>query len=276
MPRRIRVRVVLNKGRHGVSLAKLPKVVGELQEFLDDLSEDVGLKDSAGWQGIDFRDGSLDFIAEKNTLVEEPQYAEFTTSARNVILNKPDDRVSRRTRSQYARIAAPIDPDEVVVIGVEKEQALQPDQEIGPPGDEFEWYELTKQTAQIIELSASATVRSLASVQGIIHSVFIEAEQPHFQLRELSSKSFVRCTYKEAEYSELAEALKLRRAVVHVYGLAYTDMLSRKIDRIDVDRIEVSPPLSKDFLDQFFGCAPGLINEDDIQDFINHSRQRAD
>jgi hypothetical protein len=125
-------------------------------------------------------------------------------------------------------------------------------------------------------LGIKLTIKSLASVQGIIHSVFIEAEQPHFQLRELSSKELIRCNYNESRYPDLAEALKSRRAVVHVYGLAYTDMLSRRIDRIEVDRIEVAAVLQRDYLDRFIGCAPGLITEDEIQAFIDHSRNRAD
>jgi hypothetical protein len=271
MASRLKVRIVLNKGRHGVPLDKLPKILAEIREFLHDLSTDLGIEDDSGWQGVDFRNGSLDFAAVKNSLVDDAKYLTFQQSARNVILNQPDDRISRRTRSQYAKIATPIDADEVVDIGLPQEQAgvVQPGEE-----EQFQWYELTKQAAEQIQALAQAKVKALASIQGIIHSVFIENADPHFQLRELSSQSLIKCTYAENKYNELAEALKQRMAVVHVYGLSTTDMLARKIEQMDVYRIDVSPSLAKDFLDRFSGCAAGLIDDGEMQAHIDQSRNR--
>ena len=277
MARPIRVRVVLNKGRHGVPLRKLPSVLDALQAFLDNISSDLGIADQAGWQGLAFKDGSLDFIAQKNTPVEEPVRERFNTAARNVILNRPDDRISRNTRAQYARIAQPIDPDEKIDIGLERASEAKDDSAVPEQTqDGFTFFELSKQTAESIQRSIKAKVRSLASVQGIIHSVFIEAEQPHFQLRELSSQNLISCTYSEGKYDELADALKRRRAVVHVHGLAVTDTLSRKIDTLLVDHIEVASVLDSSFLDRFIGCAPGLVSESDLQEFIGNSRERGD
>jgi hypothetical protein len=275
-PRQIRIRILLNKGRHGIPLTKLPKIIGELQEFLEDLSQDVGIRDGSGWQGTDFRNGSLDFLAVKNAPVSDAEYRCFNESIRNVATNHPDERVSRRTRNQFAKIASPIDPDEVINMGIEKEPIapIDPAQPLASEEEIFEWHELTKQMAHQIHISAQSKVRALASIQGIIHSVFIEAEQPHFQLRELSSKNLIRCTYTDSQYGDLAEALRTKKAVVHVYGLSTTDMLGRKIDQMEVERIEVAPALDKSFLDNFFGCAPGLSDHSQAQAVIDDTRGR--
>jgi len=273
MPRQLRVRAVLNKGRHGVPLDKLPKVVAEFQQFLRDLAADLGIHDEAGWQGVDFKDGSFDFVAVKNTLVEEPQFQAFNQSARRIIKNEPDDRISRRTRSQYAKIAGPIDPDEIVYIGIEPPPIQEPDRQTGPTED-FEFFELTKVQAQQIQNAVQARVRAMASIQGVIHSVFIEGDEPHFNLRELSSQALINCTYKESKYPKLAAALERRKAVVHVLGTSITDTLSRKIEQLEVDDIVVAPVVGRDFLNRFFGCAPGLVEDDDIQNHIEHSRKR--
>lgn len=272
MPKQLRVRVILNKGRHGVPLEKLSKVTGELQQFLRDLEKDLGVHDEVGWQGINFKDGSLDFIAVKNALIEEPQYRAFNDSARRIIKNEPDDRVSRKTRSQYAKIAAPIDPDEVVFLGIEHSGQKAADAIAADSG--FEFHELTKLQAQEIQTSVQARVRAVASIQGVIHSVFIEGDPPHFNLRELSSQDLINCTYKESTYPKLAAALERRKAIVHVIGTSITDTLSRKIEHVEVDEIIVSPLLGRDFLDRFFGCAQGLVDEENIQEHIDNSRHR--
>ncbi|MGO9096389.1 MAG: hypothetical protein ACLQGV_14360 [Bryobacteraceae bacterium] len=270
MARQVKVRALLNKGRKGVSLDKLPKVLTEFRQFLHALSEDLGVDDSSGWQGVDFKEtASLQFTAIANSIVEDPAYTAFNESAMNVVLNRQDTRISRKTRYQYAQMASPLDVDETISIGIEQPQTGEEGAADFPP---VVWNELTKQGAQQIQRSVRGIVTARASVQGIIHSVFIEADQPHFQLRELSTKDLITCNYCDSTYDDLATALKQRRAVVHVFGTSKVDTLSNKIDVLTVDRIEIAPSADKSFLDRFIGCSPGLVT--DIQATMDRARRR--
>ena len=120
-------------------------------------------------------------------------------------------------------------------------------------------------------------VRSHGGVQGIIHSVFLGSSPPHFQLRELSTGELVRCVYSNRrQYEELASALKHQNAVVHVFGSIKTDLVNRRVDELRVDKIVPADTFSRDDLDRFIGCSPGILGGQPMQDFIDYVRGRAD
>ena len=138
----------------------------------------------------------------------------------------------------------------------------------------FDWHQLDKVTAAKIQDSVQARITSVASIQGTIHSIFIEAEQPHFTLREMSTQALINCFYEDIHYATVTKALESKGAVLFVNGFSITDMMSRKIDRFEVKSITEAPKADIQTLDSFIGCAAGLVLGSDPQIRIDRSRRR--
>ena len=264
----LRIPVVLNKGRKGIPLHKLARISAQLQQFLDLLGDDLQIGSGEGWLATGFYDGSVGFIAEKVDSLEEPKVRAFKRAFRNVAKRKPDARVRSSTIRQYTRIADPIGIGEIVEFQLPTFDTGQ---------EREEWCGLTKQDALSIASEVQSLVRSHGGIQGVIHSVFFGASPPHFQLRELSTGELVKCIYSSRkQYDELALVLKHQNAVVHLYGIIRSDLVNRQIEEIRVDRIQLADTFSREDFDRFIGCAPAMLGDDSLQDFIDHVRGRAD
>lgn len=263
----LRIPVVMNKGRKGIPLHKLGRISVELEQFLMLLGEDLDIARGEGWLGTGFYDGSIGFTVEKVNPVEDRKVRAFKNAFRNVATRKRDDRVRPSTIRQYTRIAEPISLEEVVEF------------ELPDPDDDkhAEWCGLTKQEALLIASEIESVVRSHGGVQGVIHSVFFGASPPHFQLRELSTGELVKCIYNtRRQYNELAMALTHLNAVVHVFGVIRTDLMNRQIEELRVDKIQLAEEFSQEDFDRFVGCAPAMLGDQSLQDFIDSVRGRAE
>jgi hypothetical protein len=263
----LRIPIILNKGRKGIPLQKLARISYELQQFLGLLGEDLQIEPGAGWLGTEFSNGSLMFTAEKVNPVEERKARAFKQAFRNVAQRRPDARVRPSTIRQYTKIAEPMDAGEAVEFGLPKSDAEE---------QTDEWCELTKQQALLIASEVQGVIRSHGGVQGVIHSVFLGASPAHFQLRELSTGDLVKCVYSSRkQYEELAAVLKEQNAVVHVYGAIKTDIVNRQIEELRVEKIALADSFSKEDFNRFVGCAPEMLGDQSLQDFIDHVRGRA-
>jgi len=130
---RLRVRMELNRGGVGVPLHKLAHVVDEAQKFFRMLGEDVHIgMDKGEWLGFDFDNKSLNFTAEYVGRVDDAQIREFHAAFDGVTL------LRRATIAQFARIADPIEEDELIGFGL-----YQNDHETEPS----EWRSLSKREA---------------------------------------------------------------------------------------------------------------------------------
>lgn len=262
----LRIPIILNKGRRGISLPKLARISYELQQFLSLLGEDLQIEMGEGWLGTDFSNGSLRFTAEKVNQVEERKARAFKEAFRHIAQRRPDARVRPSTVRQYAKIAEPMDIDEIVEFSLPKSDT----------DENNEWCELTKQEALLIASDVQEIVRSHGGIQGVIHSVFFGASPPHFQLRELSTGDLIKCIYRSRkQYDELAAVLKQQNAVVHVYGTIKTDFVNRQIEELRVEQIELAEDFSKEDFNRFVGSAPGLLGDQTLQEFIDDVRERA-
>jgi hypothetical protein len=263
----IRIPIILNKGRKGIPLQKLARISYELQQFLGLLGADLHIDIGSGWLGTGFYDGSFGCTVEKVDPVEERKATAFKQAFRNVAKRRPDARVRPSTIRQYTRIADPLDLGELVEFSLPRSEADE---------HNLEWCELTKQEAILIASEVQGIARSHGGVQGVIHSVFFGASPPHFQLRELSTGELVKCIYSNRrQYDELAAVLKQKDAVVHVYGIISTDLVNRRIDELRMDKIELADDFSKEDFARFIGCAPGMLGDQGLQDFIDYVRERA-
>jgi len=265
----LRIPVLLNKGRPGIPLHKLARISLELQHFLELLGQDVQIDSGLGWIGTGFYEGSVGFTAVKAEPVEDHKAKAFKQAFRNVAKRRPDARIRPSTIRQYTRIADPIELEEVVGFGLPPVD--------GPEQGPEEWHDLTKQEALLIASEVQTVVRSHGAIQGVVHSIFFGASPPHFQLRELSTGELVKCIYSSRkQYDELALVLQQQNAVVHVYGFIKTDLVNRQIEELRVDRVALADTFSKEDFERFVGCAPAMLGDQSLQDFIDEVRQRAD
>lgn len=259
---RLRIRIEMNKGRVGVPLAKLAEVVAETQAFFKMLAHDVRLGDGE-WIGLDFSNGSLDFNAEYAVDIPERLISEFNEEFDDVRKGKQPARARYATRVQYTRIAEPLDPDEVIDFGLYRPGIPEP--ELVP---------LSKRQAALLLGEKQEPVESVASIQGKIHSIFLGSEPPHFMLRELATGHLIKCIYDDDRYGDIAKAIETKDAVVHVYGTSIIDLADRKIEKVDIQRIDVADDMSEAEFDSFFGCAPQITGRETTQEFIERIREQ--
>lgn len=264
---KIRIPIVLNKGRIGIPLHKLGAIVRETETYFRMLAEDIDLPgDTKQWLGLDFQSGSLTFTAEYPTPVEPLKAVEFAVTFDDVRRGKPVPSVRRATRYQYAKIAEQLDEDEMVEFSIYKD----------PESPITDTLPLSKRDISSIIGEVQGPVESYGSIQGMIHSIFIESSPRHFFIRELSTDNLIKCVYSNLQYPDLVKALQEEAKVVHIQGRIKTDMSNRKIEQIVIQKIEVANKLSDKEFEEFFGCCPSLTGKLTTQEFINQIRRQND
>ena len=192
--------------------------------------------------------------------------------------------VRRATVAQYAKIADPIDPNESVSFvlfgpasdGKEGQAAgsHSASQLYPVPIAALQTFSLTKNTASAIQAEVQANVKAYGGVQGRMHSLFLGAQPAYFNLRELATGALVKCFYKSEIYPSIASALQRQDAVLHVYGWTKTDLVERKLEEIDVMRVDVASVVTDAEFDSMFGSISGFTGKLTTQEFIDKARGR--
>jgi hypothetical protein len=264
---KIRVPMVLNKGKRGIPLHKLSGIVKETENFLGMLAEDIGLSgDKNQWLGFDFKSSSVSFTAEYTPPVETPTARQFANYFDDIRRGKYVQEVRSGTRYQYAKIAEQLEEDDVVEFGIYKD----------PEGLIADFLQLSKRDVPMIIGEIQRAVESYGSVQGVIHSIYMGSRPRHFFIRELSTNNLIKCIYSSEQYPELMKVLQKESIVVHVHGEIKTDMINLEIEQMDMLQIEASDKLSDKEFEEFFGSCPNLTGKLSTQDFINQVRGRND
>ncbi|MGO9400764.1 MAG: hypothetical protein ACLP19_23415 [Xanthobacteraceae bacterium] len=262
----LRLRIQLNKGRLGAPLSKLGRIAEQAERFLRLLAAEAEIDQSSGeWLAVNFANGSVSYDAEFQGSVTPAQAAIFNRHLEFVVDYDPDSEgpqgmVRAETLVEFARIGTLIDPDEVIGIGLYREERKRPI-----------WRQINYAKAVTLRQELEAPLPTYGAVQGIIHSLQKEARQPYFQIRELSTDQLVRCSYNSAQYHDVAEALQERTSIVHVSGDITYDRVSRTISEMRMDRLERARVLTPAEFEQFFGSAPtftGELSTDDYMDSI--------
>ncbi|MEI6149141.1 MAG: hypothetical protein WCS01_08620 [bacterium] len=150
------------------------------------------------------------------------------------------------TRRQYARIARPIDPDEVVVFGLYNDGEVQPS----------EVFELTKDKAREVEVPKADARVSYGEVQGVAHAFFKEVERPYLKVRELSTQELVNCFFPKEMYRNAVEVLQDPDAVVFVEGWVKEDPDTGLVTEIDVEDFRLAPAFALDEYRRGVGSVP--------------------
>ncbi len=264
---KIRIPIVLNKGRIGIPLHKLGAIVKETETYLRMLAEDIDLPgDKNQWLGLDFQSGSLNFTAEYIPPVEPLKATQFVVAFVDVRHGRPVPSVRSNTRYQYAKIAEQLDEDELIEFSLYKD----------PESTIVDVLALSKRDIPAIIGEIQGPVESFGSIQGVIHSVFMGSFPRHFFIRELSTGDLIKCVYSSAQYPDLAKALREEAIVVHVYGLIKMDMVNRRVEQMTMQNIEGTEKLSTKDFEEFFGSCPNFTGQLSTQEFIDQVRGRND
>jgi hypothetical protein len=251
---RMKVRLVLNKGRHGAPLSKLGKISEQAERFLRALAGDCRIETKPGeWLAVNFKNGSVEYDAEfqgdvnvgaaeifARNLEQLADYDEETEG-----LNLP---VSSATALEYARIGSLIDPDEVIGLGIFPARGGKP-----------KWRTITYSKAAAIRREVEQPLPTYGAVQGIVHAWFKEARDPYFQIREISTDALVKVLYSSNMYSDVVRACEERTSVLIVTGNMLLDRASRLTIELRAERIERVSILSTEEFERFFGSAPDFI-----------------
>ncbi|HWA30037.1 MAG TPA: hypothetical protein VG867_03010 [Rhizomicrobium sp.] len=253
---RIKLRIVLNKGRHGAPLAKLGRLSEQTDKFLRALAADCQVDTKPGeWLAVNFKNGSVEYDAEFQGDVDTGAAQIFSRNLEFLADYDPESeglngQVSEATAIEYARIGTMIDPDEVIGIGIYKQHAKKP-----------LWREITYSKMASIRRELETPLPAYGAVQGILHAWFKEVREPYFQLRELSTDILVRVLYTASLYADVARAVQERTTMLMVAGDMQYDRVSKSPTELRADRIERMPMLSSAEFERFFGSAPNYKHD---------------
>jgi hypothetical protein len=263
----VKVRIELNKGRTGAPLDKLGDVAKQLEKFLRSLATDLELDGPRGqWLAVNFRNGSISWDAALQDDVPEAQVRHFNECLEFIADFDPDSEgtnalVSNRTLLEYGRLGERIDADEVIGIGLYNDARSR-----------LKWRRIEYRQASRIRRAMEEPILSYGSVQGLLHSVILEAKRPHFMVHELGAQQIVRGYYEAALYDEVIRALAHRNAIIHATGDMKLDRATRAVTEMDVERIDRVEPLTDEEFRSFFGVAPHLTGKLTTQEYIEEYR----
>lgn len=255
-----RVRIEINKGRHGAPIHKLAKVAEEAEKFFKMFAADLGME-KGDWIADNFKNSSVGF--DTNYVGPTPDPILFASQKAFSHLTDPattpDDLkfgVRKETFLQFAKIASPVDADDFVNIGVYNGK------------DEPEMRELTKKRAIEIEKDIVQTIEQYGGFQGIITAFF--KENNSFWLRELSTGEKYVCNFKPEQYGLVWQALEAKDAVVNVEG--WKTVVNGEVKYVDVAAITPAAEYKDDDLERFFGCDPDFTGRLSTEEFIDDLR----
>lgn len=248
----IRIKLEMNKGRKGMPLDKLAAVAGATEKFLVSFSRDIGLgKTQCQWLAERFENNSVDFDCRFASDVDESVATRGRRGLRAVLGNRYEDSevaalILPKTRLQFARIADPLDPDEVIRFGIYQNGEDRP----------TDWFELTQSRLAEIQSPLKAGRRSFGEVQCIVHAFFKETHRPYFKVRELSTQELLNCYFEPAMYSAAVQVLEEQDAVVFIEGWTTENPETGFVDSIEATGFRLAPSFSPEEYRAGLGSIP--------------------
>jgi hypothetical protein len=272
----LRLRIELNKGGLGISMDKLAGITEETAKFLRMVVTDVARDVEGKWIARDFDNNSVDFTAEFVGAITPDQiqacnHALAFTMSEDIDYEYLENVVSRRTLLQYAKIAKPIEPDEVVHFRLFEDGNL----------DRAPHFILSKQRSLEIErrLELSDRIQYFGSIQGIITALFkdtLTVSKPHCRVRRLYSDDLIPCYFSYDLYDKVIKALQSKDAVVNIAGWVTASRTERKPIDVLMKKIEPAEEYLEGDLEKFIGCAPHATGDLTTEQFIEGVRGNGD
>jgi hypothetical protein len=239
----LRLKIELNKGKRGISLEKLEKVVQEMRRFLESMAEDIELIEPGSWVGVDFTNSSLGFATEYVYDVATPKLDRFNGAIFTLVNSEYPQSLQRSTSNKFFELARNLDQGETAEISVFDQRQVPIPMRIS-----YETYEVAR---RIRVLPSRETI---GSVQGKIHSLYKESRPPHFTLRELSTENLIRCIYEPDVYPDIIRALTVNDQVIHVRGVITTDTRGHSIYHVKVRDLKLAPSYGYEDVEKFLGA----------------------
>jgi hypothetical protein len=249
-------------------LEKLVAVAGATVRFLGLFSKDVGLGSvERQWLAERFENGSVDFDCCFAGELDEELATRGWRGLRAVLANDYSEAdmavlIRPATRRQYARIADPLDPDEMIRFGLYRNGGIEP----------ADWYELTRGLSVEIQEPWNVVPRSFGEVQGIIHAFFKEADRPYLKVRELSTQQLVICYFKPELYSAAVEILADQDAVVFVEGWTTESPDTGFVVEIEATDFRLAPAFSLEGFWSSLGTIPEYTGDRSTQQALDSLR----
>ncbi len=264
---KLRVRVRLNKGKKGIPLNRMANVSGEIGKFLDLFCKDLSIKTNMkNWLATNFKEGSLIFTIESKTELNGGKEREFNSTFEGLISQKNvKEKLSEATRLQFAKITSFAEPEDSVEFGLPSNGDVEPD----------EWHEITTEKTSEIVSGVEATLKEYGAIQGTLQTWFKESTDAHFTLRELSTRTLIKCYYKQEDYEKVYSLFKMKNAVIYIGGAIALNIADKKIENIRVDRFDIADNFTDEDFNKFFGCAPNLTGEMSTSEYLRTIRENA-
>ena len=256
----IKLKIVLNKGRHGILMHKLAQIAEEAEKFLSYFSEDLEL-DKTEWVADSFKNGSLSFTANYVGNTSSESQVTRANKALVHVVNpkiKPSELngdLSQRTYAQFARIANPLDADDSIGLGVLNEKG------------KFTIKTLTKERAILIEREMSQVSEEFVGYQGSITALFKEGT---CWLKDFVSGERIVCKYKPYQYKAIWKLLEDREGLADIEGWAV--IKNGEIEQIKIESITPSAEYKEEDIDKFFGSSPSFTGGKPTGDYLAEIR----
>lgn len=242
----LRLKIELNKGRHGIPIEKLAKVAEEAEKFLGMFAADMNFGETQ-WIAENFHNGSVEYDVSCVGVASDMALRIGQRALAQLVDPKttPDDLsfgIRRETFLQFARMASHVDADDAVGIGVYN----------GKPKPKM--HALSKQRYLEIEKQVNQTVVQYGGVQGVITTLFKESNI--LWIRELSTGERISCKFPVHYYNKIWKLLKAKDAIVNVEG--WITHKNGVIDHLKIETIDESPEYLEGDLEKFFGADPNF------------------
>lgn len=256
----LKIKLEVNKGRHGIPLKRLVRVADEARKFLEMFAKDVGLGEGE-WIAERFKNGSAiydnTFVGEatSRSLAIAQKALEHITDPNRT----PDDLafgIRRETFFQYGRMAAPLPTDDVLYIGLyngRRRPKMRP---------------LSKERFLEIERSVVERATHYGGLQGVITALFKGANT--IWVRDLSTGYKIVCEFKPDEYDHIWELLGPKDAVVNVEG--WITNKPGEDSHLKIETITPSADYREGDLERLFGIDPDFTGDMSTEEYLDDLR----
>lgn len=267
---RLRFKLEINPGGHGVRLDKLGRLSELAERFLRSLAEDAGAKLSPGdLVASDFYDGSFGSTVEAVADVPEPVVASFDASiltfahyGRDNSNPRLPEGFSKRTLRHYIDLGDEMDSDEAIKVGLigDREQP--------------QWEKLTKTSMFMVKSMLEAPYKYRGAIQGRMATWY--KDRSYFNLKPFSHNITVKCFYDQNLYNNVYKAFEDKDAVVHAIGEISAERITGEPTDMRVFDVKVYTRLTDAQFKEMAGSAPNIIGDADVISFIDEMRDDAD
>lgn len=96
------------------------------------------------------------------------------------------------------------------------------------------------------------TIKIYGAIQATIHALYKESD--YFVARDIETKRLIKCYFRSSQYPRVLDVLSPKDAIVHISGMMQVSRTARRIERIDVERLELATVYKLGDLDRFIGC----------------------